>query len=109
MGKRGYTILELLLCVFFLAIVGAAISTCWGGCAGSKEVCIKEGCFTFEPYGLFDEDSVKNDQVEYEVSTGNVVLSVIFVESVVVPVILLGWYLYEPVGVADSAKPKGAS
>jgi hypothetical protein len=44
-----------------------------------------------EPYGWFDS-SAKNDSVNYKV--GNIVLSVIFSETIVVPIILTGTELW---------------
>jgi len=50
------------------------------------------------PYGLFNmDDKVKG--IEYEVVIGNVVWSIIGVETVFIPVICLGWYLWEPVSI----------
>lgn len=48
-----------------------------------------------EPYGMFNQKT-KNDSIKYRVSVGNVVWSVLLSETVVVPVILCGWYLWEP-------------
>lgn len=69
------------------------------GCAKSKELCFKENgrtiCERIEPYGLFDsEKQIKN--VKYSVSWGNVALGVILCETVIAPVIIFGWYLFEP-------------
>jgi hypothetical protein len=51
-----------------------------------------------EPYGWANEDSKKIEGVEYELCVGNIILDVIFCETIVVPIILTGWQLYEPVG-----------
>ena len=48
-------------------------------------------------YGFFNQED-KVEGVKYKVDTGVVVLSVIFSETIVVPAILLGLYLYEPIG-----------
>jgi hypothetical protein len=48
-----------------------------------------------EPYGIFNQKT-KNDSIKYKVSVGNVIWSVLLSETVVVPVILCGWYLWEP-------------
>ena len=55
------------------------------------------------PYGLFDQEN-KIDGIQYKISVGNVILSAIFIETAVVPVILIGWYLWEPVSVKDKSK-----
>lgn len=50
---------------------------------------------TVAPYG-WANSSEKNENINYQVSVGNVVLSVIFSETILVPIILTGWYLFEP-------------
>lgn len=57
---------------------------------------------TIQPYGIANQDQ-KNPEVSYSVSVGNVIWSVVLVETVVAPIVLLGWFLFEPVGnsVAD--------
>ncbi len=50
-----------------------------------------------EPYGLFNMDTGKNPEVAYEVSAGTVICSIIFFESIVIPVIGIGYQLFEPV------------
>lgn len=52
------------------------------------------------PYGIFNfNDELKN--VKYEISKASIVLSIIFSETVIVPVFLIGWYLYEPVSLIN--------
>ena len=50
-----------------------------------------------QPYGVFDENDSKMDGVKYKVSMGNVIWACILIETIFVPVIIVGWYLYEPV------------
>ena len=48
------------------------------------------------PYGVFNpEDKAKN--VEYKISPASVVLLIVFSESIVIPLVVVGWFLYEPV------------
>ena len=49
-----------------------------------------------ESYGWACSD-LKIEGVKYKVCVGNVVLSIIFCETLIVPVILTGWDLFEPV------------
>ena len=49
------------------------------------------------PYGWFDENQLKND--EYRLVPSNIVWSIIFLESIIVPIQYCGYYLYEPVKV----------
>jgi hypothetical protein len=75
--------------------------TLLSGCAGSREINGK----TYEPYGLFNEETVKDDNVTYQVSAGSVIVSIVFCESIVVPVYVVGWDLYEPVKMKNPPKP----
>jgi hypothetical protein len=72
------------------------------GCAKSKTIDLEGSRRTVDPYGLWAEFAAKDridQKVEYRLSVPNLVLSVIFSETLVVPIVLVGWYLWEPVGV----------
>ena len=83
------------------------------GCGTSRTVCIKKQaipepeCHRYKQVGLFDPEN-ENPDVEYEVIVGNVVWSVLLFPTIAVPLILLGWYLWEPVGERSTDKPPGA-
>lgn len=70
------------------------------GCASDKVI---DGV-QYEPYGLLNKDEVRKPCVQYKLSKGNVVWSVLLVESVAVPVWLLGFAAYEPVGAVPGCK-----
>jgi len=53
----------------------------------------------YPTYGLFNENTAKSDKVCYEVSVGNVVWSIILIETIVMPVYFIGWSLFNPVSV----------
>jgi len=57
--------------------------------------------FTAVPYGIGNETSVKLDTVVYQISSGNVIWSIIGCETIVVPVVLVGYQLWEPVRLKD--------
>lgn len=63
-------------------------------CANNKTINGK----IIEPYGIFNTED-KREGVHYHVSIVNVVLSMAFLNTVVVPVVLCGWYLWEPDGI----------
>lgn len=65
-------------------------------CADSKTLNINGKDKVIEPYGWFDT-SAKNDSVNYKINTGNVVLSIVFSETIIVPILLTGTEIYEPV------------
>lgn len=66
-------------------------------CSSSKTFKFNEGTKVYEPYGLFDEDAVKDSRVKYKIVTGNVIWGIVLIETIVAPVIIVGHYLYEPV------------
>ena len=52
----------------------------------------------YRPYGLFNEQERKNPKIDYDVSIGSVVAAVIFCETVIVPIYVVGWDTMEPTG-----------
>lgn len=77
----------LLLLIVMLSIVS---------CANPKEFTIDNKKVSVEPYGWFDTTQA-NDSINYRINTGNVVLSIVFSETVIVPVLITGTQLWEPV------------
>lgn len=75
-------------------------------CADSKTFERADGTkFVAEPYGWANYQTKKIEGVTYEACIGNIVLDVIAVETIVIPVLLTGWELYEPVSYTEpSAK-----
>ena len=65
-------------------------------CADSKEFVIDGKKTIIEPYGWWDLEA-KHDSIVYEVNTGNIVLDVVFIETIIVPIWLTGDQLFEPV------------
>ena len=66
-------------------------------CAESKKININGKDVIVKPYGWMNENTMKNDSVIYQVNTGNIVWSIIGIETIIVPIVLTGNYLYEPV------------
>jgi hypothetical protein len=56
----------------------------------------------YQTYGLLNEAKYKNSTLCYEVPVGNIVLSVIFIETIIVPIYILGFDLYSPVGLTNT-------
>jgi len=79
--------------LFFAAMAAMLLNSC----ADSKTFRKQNGTeFTAQPYGWMNgNEKVKG--VNYEICTTNIVLSIIFGETVVAPVLLTGLELYEPV------------
>jgi len=90
--------------IIAMALVLALVA-CLTGCAKARTIEFSEGSRRVEPYGLYAElfDKARKDPaVEYELNVPNVVLSVVFCETIIVPIILCGWYLWEPAGPKDA-------
>ena len=51
----------------------------------------------YDTYGMFNEDEASPD-IEYRIIKGNVVWSILTVESVLLPIYFIGFSLYEPIG-----------
>ena len=80
-------ILALMICILVL-----------GSCAQPKHITFQNGAEkTITPYGFLNEESTRNPDVLYKLSVEDIVLSVIFCETIIVPIIDLGYNLWEPV------------
>ena len=61
----------------------------------------------YDTYGIFNETDKKNPDIEYRVIVGNVVWSILLVETIIAPIYFLGFSLFEPVGVLYHNAPIG--
>lgn len=66
--------------------------------------CAKERTFNIagkdtvvQPYGWINDLDNKNDSVVYRLSIPDVVVSVVFSETIIVPILVTGYFLFEPV------------
>lgn len=66
-------------------------------CADSKVFEINNEKVEIEPYGWANAESVKDSRIVYEVCVGNVIWSIIGFETIIVPIWLTGYSIYEPV------------
>lgn len=69
------------------------IATLLSGCNNEKTI---DGV-TYPTYGLFNTEANKNSDIVYEVSPGSVIVAVIFIETGIVPIYIIGWDLFQPV------------
>lgn len=53
---------------------------------------------TYRPYGLLNEETAKNDSIQYTISPWAFCSGIIFVECIVPPIYTFGYNLWEPVG-----------
>jgi hypothetical protein len=75
------------------------------GCGTSKTM----NGNTYETYGLFNEAEVMRDHpdskcVDYRISVGNVVWSILLFQTIVFPIYFVGFSLWEPVGMLPDCK-----
>ena len=63
----------------------------FAGCANDARIDGK----LYEPKELFTMDE-KDTTIKYKVSVGNVIWSCLLSETLIAPVVLCGWYLWEP-------------
>lgn len=78
-----------------------ALMLMFTSCASSKTFNIDGERVTVKPYGWANSEARKDDRVVYQVSAGNVIWSIIGVETIFLPVWLTGWQLFEPVKVKE--------
>ncbi len=79
-------IITMLLVIVFLS------SSLLLGCADSKKINGK----IYEPYGI--ANNWKSDpNIQYEIVFGNVIWGIILAETIIFPVWVVGWSIYEPV------------
>lgn len=84
-----------------LLILTAVLLLC--ACADNKTFTKKSGeQITVEPYGLLNKNEKYNSNTTYKLCVPNVVLDVVFSETIVVPAILISTQLYEPVAYNDT-------
>lgn len=77
--------------ITFIAVITAIMLS---SCADNKTIHGK----TYRPYGIFNENSCKNDSIYYEVSPFAAVSGVIFAEILFIPTVYTyGYNLWEPI------------
>lgn len=69
-----------------------ALSLMLSGCADPMTVNNE----TYESYGPLNEGANKSDKVCYRVVAGNVVWSIILIETIIAPIYFLGFSIMEP-------------
>lgn len=59
---------------------------------------------TYPTYGLINEESKKSNDMCYETSIGNVVWSILLIETIVAPIYFIGFSIQNPVGPKHDGK-----
>lgn len=82
-------------------LLAAAFAIIFASCAENKRFKKADGTeFTAKPYGWIDKEKAI-DGVDYELCTGNILLSVFMSETIIVPILLTGLELWEPVSYTE--------
>ena len=77
------------IAIYLLAVTVILSTACQtSGVVNGKE---------YQAYGLLNQDVQKSPDVVYEGSARNIIIGIIFIETVFVPVYVVGWDLYVPV------------
>jgi hypothetical protein len=71
-------------------------------CADEKTFTINNKEVVVEPYGWYNHQTMMHDSIIYEPVIGNIVWSVILIETIVAPVYFTGWAIMEPVKKKES-------
>ena len=59
----------------------------------------------YDTYGLLNKESKMNPNIQYDLIFGNVVWSVILIETLIAPIYFIGFSLYEPVALKQNFEP----
>jgi len=79
----------------------AALSVLLAGCAHVPRVDPK-----YESFGIFNEAQYKSDKVCYKVDPLTIVLAVLFIETIVITIYIVGFDLWDPVRMKKSPDDK---
>ncbi len=82
-----------------ILIILLSFTILFSSCAHSKYMVVDGKTEIVKPYGVINKKAQKNDNIKYELSAGSIILSVLFIQTIFVPVWLTGWKLYAPVDV----------
>jgi hypothetical protein len=75
-----------------LLIAAVAVCVLLSGCAGNARI---DG-HVIPAVGIANPEA-RVSGVQYEISMGSVIVATIFSETIIIPVLIVGWDLYQPV------------
>ncbi len=71
-------------------------------CADPKQICWEpDDCMLVAPTGVIDG---RRGDVTYDLNVDGIILAVVLGPSVIIPCIIGGWYLWEPIGATKERK-----
>jgi hypothetical protein len=82
----------------------ACVTLTLSACADPKVINGKE----YQPYGFANEQTRKDPNIVYEIPAANWIVGIVFSETLLVPGYIIGWDLFEPVGVKSKDVAKTA-
>ena len=87
-----------------ILLAALVVASLFASCSDEKTFTKKDGStFTAQPYGWgCKEDKVEG--VEYKLNVPDVVLSVMFSETIIAPVLITAYDVWEPVSYTESTK-----
>lgn len=83
-----------IISMFLILILMVSLTTS----CGSKKVL--DGV-TYEPVGLLED---KDPNIKYELVVSNLIIGIIFIETIIVPIYVFGYDLFEPVSIKTPIK-----
>lgn len=87
-------------------IAAITVALTFASCAKEKTFTRNNGTqFAAKPYGWATKED-KIEGVEYEVSTPNLILSAVFSETIVIPLVVTATELWEPVSYTEPQTTK---
>lgn len=89
---------------FVIAVLIMSFVTATSGCGDTKVIQGTE----YDTYGLINKKENKNPDIKYKIIIGNIVWSVLLVETLVAPFYFIGFSMWEPVRVIEEGEPKGS-
>jgi len=75
----------------FLIIFALALSLI--SCGNDKTIDNKN----YQTFGIVNQDIARDPNIVYEISAGSVIWGIILSETIIVPVYIIGWDLWQPV------------
>lgn len=86
-----------------LIIAATAVAFLLTGCGQPQKLAVDGKVTEYPTYGLLNQSTEKSEKVCYELSVGNVIWSVLLVETIVAPIYFVGFSLYNPISVKTEA------
>jgi hypothetical protein len=86
--------------ILFLTLIVLSFIGCNNGNRKQDGICANSiiiDSVEVPPYGILSPE-LQRDDIKYRICPTSVVVGIIFSETVIAPVYLAGWELYEPIG-----------